>query len=278
MSEPNPLDDVKTGAQVVGEIIKAAAGSEEAKVAASNLGRSAVTVTAAINNVLLPLAALNFAVERARTYFNTKFADDFQSRAAAIPADRLAEPSALIAAPILNALAFAHEAPILKDLYLNLLARSMDRQHSESVHPAFVETIRQLSPEEAELIKSVLRDFGVGPIVQVEARYANSDRVHVYIRNFLDWRDDSPERVLIENPRMPMLVDNWLRLGLITVDYNRVVSYPSFYNWVETRPEVVKIKEIIARAPDMTLYIRRGVIERTDFGRAFGLAVGICNY
>jgi len=276
MSDPDPLDQIKTGTQIVGQIIQAAAGSEEAKVAAENLGKSAVTITATINNVLLPLAALNFAVEKARAYFANKFPNDLQDKASTIPAERLTEPSAMIAAPILQSLAFAHEEPLLKNLYLTLLVTAMDREHRMDAHPAFVETIRQLSPEDADLVRGSLFGGGVTPIAQLETTVGGSGSRYVYHRNLLNLRDDSSQRLPIENDRLPMMVDNWQRLGLVTVDYARVVASPGSYDWLESRPEVARLRKWVAdHDPSCEVHFRKGILERTDFGKAFALAVGI---
>jgi len=77
----NELDDAKKGMVVVGEIIKNAGNSPEAKEAASNLGKTAVILTQTINNALLPLAAINYSFDKARVYFAEKFEQDLSKKA-----------------------------------------------------------------------------------------------------------------------------------------------------------------------------------------------------
>jgi hypothetical protein len=55
----------------------------------------------AINNALLPLAAINFAFDKARAYFAEKFRQDLSEKAAAIPPEQIVEPRASIAGPAL---------------------------------------------------------------------------------------------------------------------------------------------------------------------------------
>jgi hypothetical protein len=124
MIDKDSIDTVASATNAVGEIIKAAGDSQEAKQAGSNIGKAAVTITAAINNCLLPIAAVNYVFEKARFYFNNFFQTDIKAATADIPEEDLIEPKPSIAAPALQALAFAHEEPDLKDLYLKLLAVS----------------------------------------------------------------------------------------------------------------------------------------------------------
>src|SRR5574340_702468 len=97
-----------------------------------------IKVTKAINTALLPIAALNFGIERARIYFEKHFASDLSAKANSIPPQQVVEPKASVAGPALQGLAYSHDEADLKELYLNRLAASMDGRVSDKVHPAFV--------------------------------------------------------------------------------------------------------------------------------------------
>ncbi|MFL5495446.1 MAG: Abi-alpha family protein, partial [Gemmatimonadales bacterium] len=64
--------------------------------------------------------------------------------------------SPLSPARLSKGLAFSHDEPELKDLYLALLASSMDARTAVMAHPAFSEGVRQLTSEEARLLRGVL--------------------------------------------------------------------------------------------------------------------------
>ena len=98
-------DSIKTptsGVALVGEIIKAAGDNPNVKAAGQNLGQTALTITKTINNALLPLAAVNFAFDKARVYFAEKFQHDISQKATTIPQEQLVEPNASIAGPALQ--------------------------------------------------------------------------------------------------------------------------------------------------------------------------------
>lgn len=108
----NEVDAIKTatsGIALVGEIIKAAGDNPEVKEAGKNLGKTALTITKIINNALLPIAAVNFAFDKARIYYKEKFQQELSQKTSAIPSESIIEPKASIAGPALQGLAFTHE-------------------------------------------------------------------------------------------------------------------------------------------------------------------------
>lgn len=214
-------DSIKTatsGVALVGEIIKAAGDSPNVKEAGQNLGQSALTITKTINNALLPLAAVNFAFDKARVYFAEKFQQDISRKASTIPPEQIIEPKASIAGPALQGLAFTHEEANLKDMYLSLLATAMDGRVASEAHPAFVEIIKQLNSEEADLIRGVLQSQIPIAIVEVQLTSVGIEGWHTLAKHLLNWTDLKTSSS-VEKPKTPAMVDNWLRLGLVNVDY-----------------------------------------------------------
>jgi hypothetical protein len=67
--------------------------------------------------------------------------------------ERLVEPNPVVAGPAIEALRYAASEPALRDMYMNLLAASMDSETAHKAHPAFVETIKQLTPDEARIVR-----------------------------------------------------------------------------------------------------------------------------
>jgi hypothetical protein len=68
---------------------------------------------------------------------------------ARVPEEQQQEASPSIALPILMDLRFMEDTNPLTELYLNLLARAIDRERCGEAHPAFVKIIEQMSPDEA---------------------------------------------------------------------------------------------------------------------------------
>lgn len=277
MNSGDPVNAAKEGLSLVTEIMKAAGDSPSVKEAAGNLGQTAVTLTRTINNVLLPLAAINFAFDKARNYFSGQFQQDLAEKTASIPTEHIVEPKASIAGPTLQGLAFTHEEPNLKKMYLNLLATALDGRKAGFAHPAFVEIIRQLDCEEAKLIAEILRSDGPTPIVQTFHTLTDKQTYgkvyNLLIRHSLNLIDTATGKP-VEDLRLPAMVDNWIRLGLVEVVYDRQISDPTKYAWAAQRPEVIRMRQTL-HSDAQPVDFFRGVMQITDLGRQFASAVGI---
>jgi len=266
------IDKVKTGIEIVGEVIRLAGDEPNVKASAGELGKTALTLTKTINNALLPLAAVNFAFDKARKYFAEQFEQDLKEKADKIPPERLVEPKASVAGPALQALAFAHEEPTLRDLFLELLAGSMDKNREKLAHPAFVEILKQLESEEARLIKSILPSdiLPIASIARVQKK--NGGRV-VLVRHILDIRNDATKApAIIEN--LATMIDNWIRLGLVVVDYQSHLTEDSRYSWLADRPEMTS-RPAEPDESESKLDWVKGIVFPTDLGKQFAKAVAI---
>lgn len=272
MPNEEPLSTAKNGIALIGEVIKAAGDSPQVKEAAGNLGETAVTLTKTINNVLVPLAAINFAFDKARAYFSGKFQEEIAEKAEAIPREHIVEPKASIAGPTLQGLAFSHEEKNLKEMYLNLLATSMDGRVSENAHPAFVEIIKQLDSDDARLVRGALQSAAAIPIVQIHRKLA-AGGYNILVQHLLNLTNSVTGQP-VEDPRLPAIIDNWIRLGLVEVAYDKHLNDQSHYAWVEQRPELVRLKGT-PQEEGASITFQKGLLARTELGKRFARSVGL---
>ncbi len=262
-----------TATTVVGELLRAAGDTSEAKIAAQNFGRAAVTISAAINNCLLPIAAVNFGFEKAKQYFGNKFPEDIAKATEEIPLESLIEPKLSLAGPTLQALAFSHDEPDLKELYIKLLATSMDGRCASRAHPAFVEMLRQLTAKEAGALQQILQASQL-QICRVDLVFAGEGRGRRTLQNHVLDIKDADTQQQVEDDDLAAMVDNWVRLGLITVNYDRWALGEQAYNWMETRPEVLKNRAKVA-GTENRIEPSKGLMIRTALGTQFAEATGI---
>ena len=230
----DPLGSAKTGVEILGEVIKLAGDDPNVKKAGGELGKTALTITRTINNALLPLAAVNFAFEKARKYFAERFDQDLQEKAANIPPEDLIEPKASVAGPALQGLAFAHEEEGLKNLFLELLAGAMDKRKADVVHPAFVEIVKQLEAEEARHLQAILKTeiLPIGTLV----RRHKVNGSHIAVRRHVLQMTNGGKPSVVEG--LGAMVDNSTRLGLVTVSYTDTLTDEHRYDWLSARPEL----------------------------------------
>jgi len=266
-----PIEIGKKALDAATALTEAVAKTSGGKDAQDELGKSAHTLTKFINNTLLPIAAVNFAFDKARKYFNERFPSDLAEAAKEIPSDKLKEPKASIAGPALQGLAYSHEEQSLKQLWLNLLRSAMDQRLEGADHPAFVEIIRQLTSVEAELLLIILQETITLPIARIVRKFPDGKGEITLERNIIHYHNRTTRKP-IEIPNFAAMFDNWVRLGLIEVSFERELVEKSMYDWVKLRPEYLKHSRIDF-GEENKIGIKRGIYNVSDFGRLFYKAI-----
>jgi hypothetical protein len=165
------------------------------------------TLTRTVHVALAPLRGLIWSYEQIGTTVIPLVAEKLKKRT-----DRVVPPKAIVAAPAIEALRYAGSEPPLRDMYVNLLATAMDAKTAESAHPAFVDIIRQMTPDEAVIV-SHFRRKQVFPVYTVTAsfpeRSSGSYRVIPEALSIIKPEDDYRRLTLI-----PIYLDNLCRLQL----------------------------------------------------------------
>jgi len=72
-----------------------------------------------------------------------------------IPEEQRKSPEPEIAVPLLQALSYTAHNETLREMYLNLLANSMDERNNNVVHPSFVEIIKQMNSLDAKVFEKI---------------------------------------------------------------------------------------------------------------------------
>ena len=72
-----------------------------------------------------------------------------------IPEERRKSPEPEIAVPLLQALSYTAQNETLREMYINLLANSMDIDKQKEVHPSFVEIIKQMNSLDAKVFEKL---------------------------------------------------------------------------------------------------------------------------
>jgi hypothetical protein len=256
---------------VVGAALNAVKDSPDIKEAGGNLAKAALTVSKTVNNLLLPLAALNYGVERAKAYFETDFKADMVAKLSKIKSEDIVEPKASVAGPALSGLAFTHDEPDLKELFLELICSAMDRKTSEYAHPAYAEMIKQMTAFEARLARGVLANPEL-PIIQVRLQSNNGSDFNVVNNNVVP-NEGLTAEVATDRRTSPGL-ENLARLGLIIIEYQNLIVSGNSYAWQDGHPYVVNARSNSHRSSEQDVVLEKGIVARTDLGFQFANVVG----
>jgi Abortive infection alpha len=124
-------------------------------------------------------------------------------------------------------------------MYANLLAAAMDKETAELAHPGFVEVLRQLTPDEARLVRA-LRLSGI-PILRLKA---------MDLRQGNTWFHQEEVTLLGEQAGCdhPGLVWSYLtnieRLGLLRTDPDHFIS-DEMYEPLESSAQTQAFREMV---------------------------------
>lgn len=124
-----------------------------AQPAAKEIGQVAGRTVKAL---LSPIRAMLWGWERIEKVVN----EGMEKRLNNIPEENLKTPDPEIAVPALQALSYTAQNETLREMYLNLLANSMDSSKDKFVHPSFVELIKQMNSLDAKVFEKLNEQLG----------------------------------------------------------------------------------------------------------------------
>lgn len=190
-------------------------------------------------------------------------AEAIQEKVAKIPEEKLTEPEPYVAVPALQQLSYSLDSEDLREMYANLLASSMNIDKKTSVHPAFVDIIKQLCPDEAKLLK-YLSDKDDQPLIDIHLIQSKNREYSISLQNFTSIADGICENSL----KISFYLDNLARLKLLDISDDRSLADDSEYKPLENHPLVKQIMNV--QLPEGKSYeIKRHSFKLTAFAFDF---------
>jgi hypothetical protein len=259
MSEENKIRDA---ADAVKGIVEAVPIYQDAlQPAAKELGKGLETVAKTIHIAIAPIAALVWGYEQIRDFVTNRVAEKLKG----IPQERIQTPSATVAGPALEALRWTGHDENLRELYANLLATSIDSATAATAHPAFVDMIKNMAPDEAKIMK-FLATRTPYPVVDLKVNFKEDGGFIILSRHFsLIGRDAG-----CQHPQFATnYLDNLSRLGLIEVPFGFFIKDEKAYAAIEADPEVLKFREQCAANDKVAFHIDKKKADVTNLGKQF---------
>jgi hypothetical protein len=116
--------------------------------AAREVSKGFHLVAKTINMVLTPLELTVYGFEK----FKDKVATSLAKKHEKSDIEDIVQPPINIMGPAIEALKYTGDCVELSGLFINLLYSSTHKERVGNAHPAFIEVIKQLSPDEAHLL------------------------------------------------------------------------------------------------------------------------------
>ena len=161
-----------------------------------------------VKTLLLPIVAVNHYAQKAEAYFKNSFEKDMLTKTENIPPENIRLPKGNISRNAMNNLAMVLDQDRLKEMFLNLLAKSMDDRKDDALYPAFADTINKLTQESAGLfIKFAIANLDYSSLKDRSPTYINSLETLII-------SDNSKEKLPIKKS----ILELWENLGLININ------------------------------------------------------------
>jgi Abortive infection alpha len=253
---------VKDVAEAVRGIVEAVPVYQDAvRPVAKEIGRALGTIGKAINLALEPIAGAVWGWERIKEFVLKRLSEKLRD----VPNDFIQSPDPLVAGPTLEALRWAGNNENLRELYANLLATSLDSRRAIEAHPSFVGIIRDMSSDEAKIIRFFSKVLAV-PLIDWLVNTPGSG-FELARANFSSVGQDAgctfPELT-------GSYLDNLRRLGLIEIPEDVYFNTPGTYEALEKDAQVEAFrKELASSTAQANLSLERKIARLTAFGKLF---------
>lgn len=182
------------------------------------------------------------------------------------PPELIESPEPHIAVPAMQYISYCMDNEELREMYANLLANSMNKVVKNGVHPGFVEIIKQLSPDEAKILKYLAQNKTV-PTITLRYNNEKGEGFEV-VKNF----SNIGELSNCDNPlAINQYFDNLIRLGLLRKSTLSSLSEKSLYEPLKHHPhiQVYANSDIERPGPYNKVHFNEEYMELTAFGESF---------
>ena len=240
--------------------------AEDSKGTGKELAKAGQTMAKTLNVLLTPFSGLVWGYERVEEYLRAALAERLQD----VPEERLVPPPINVAGSAIDAMRFTGDVDELREMFANLVAWSMDSETASDAHPSFVEIIKQLSADEARIMRFLGErwvSYGVITYPVVHLRRDEKERPGAFflvMRNF----SDLGEKAKCQDPNgIQVYLDNLCRLELCRLQGNALASGER-YSSLESHEFPKQVMENIDK-DKYNARIERDHILITEYGFAF---------
>ena len=207
---------------------------------------------------------MDIKVRQRKQEVDNLFLKDIATEVSNIPIDQIQEPKLSVLGPALEASKYYIDDEELRSLFAKLIAASMDNSKNDTLQPAFVEIVKQMTPLDAKNLTNLynIKDKQ-NPIVSIilenkDTRDYKEVFNHFYIENISN----------ISHKRIASSLINLERLGLIEINYGVFLSDENRYLPYENHPIVNQFKNEY-NDDSHSIELKKGLIKITNFGMDF---------
>lgn len=173
----------------------------------------------------------------------------------------IVEPPTYIAIPTIQAISYSMDNETLRDMYANLLAKSMIVHTRDKVHPALVDIIKQMSPNDAKIYELIC-SRPVRPVLDLSYSANPSPGFDGHLYN-ISWIDS------YDYQTVSVCISNLMRMGLIEIDSGSSYTNDSNYDIVRQNSAYIDYKNRYNKVPNIKFHEDKHFIKITPIGELF---------
>ena len=208
-------------------------------------------------SALLPLRKWNLSRETEFIKFRQALAKTVEN----VPAEKLVAPEPYVAIPALEAVSYSMDREELRDLYTNLLAKSMYEDTKDHVHPMFVEIIKQMSPLDAKIFK-IIMEREENPLIDLG--YERTDGSFTAIESNVSDIDIAPAHLV------SLSIDNLAKQNLISIAHDKYCEDDELYKKILNSNFYAEQKASHPDKEDGSEFTYdKHLLHKTNIGKAF---------
>lgn len=213
---------------------------------------------------------IHYATEKAELKRKNKlneFKNNILKGTENIPEENKTEPRDSIICQALDASKYFMNEDDIREMFENLIIKSMDNRMASNIHPSYTEIIKQMSPLDAQNLKLFFTQNQF-PVCQL--RKTSSDGTFgIIATNYFYSNPECDDMV-----QQSISISSLERIGLISISYDSHISDDSVYAPFELLEEYRKLKQEIETMNSFTmgndkLTIKKGLAIITPLGKAF---------
>lgn len=246
------------------------------------VGKTLGTVTSVINTILAPVERYNLS-SAAKT---ERFKQDLQKKYEQIPPDKVVEPSINIIARSLEAIKYNLDETEIRELFLNLITSSMNKDKISLIHPSFVNKISEMSAYDAIIFREI-NERTVNSVVKAriqdprDTKFLNGTKHLTYICSsgvdIFQYVTNIPSAKNFENIAIiNMSIQNLISLGLLSVSYSSNLTneqlylpYDTLYDWDDCLTLAKESFSDTKEIENFILALIPGILKLTPLGESF---------
>lgn len=175
--------------------------------------------------------------------------------------EKIVEPEAYVAVPAIQAISYSMNSEELRNLYANLLAKSMNSDTRDFVHPSFVEIIKQMSPIDSMVFK-IIMEREINPLIDLI--YENAQKTFITLKTNISDINIAPTDTI------SLSIDNLIKQKIISVPEDKHYSNETFYDiLLKNNYYIEQQKKYPDTSDGFKLSHKKRLIDKTNLGKFF---------